>query len=162
MARPLRRITLRVVGWLLFFVGLVAPVVIGWWLIGKRRANTLLSLLGLASLPVAIWGASLGAKIGSCGVPDCMSSTQHNHLVITIVSLVLVLASLGLLATRRTLLGGLLLTVALLVGAYSMLHTDSAALVMLLVFAGGTAAYVFIGWLAEREAARVPDYPPIA
>lgn len=146
----------------MFFVGLFAPVLIGGWLIGKRHANTLLSLLGLAALPTIIWGASLGAKVGPCDVPDCMSSTQHSHLVVAIVSLVLVLASFALLVLGRDLLGGVLLTVALLVGAYSMATTDLAALIMLLVFAAGAAAYVFIVWWTDREAARVPDYPPTA
>ena len=145
----------------MFAVGLVAPVLIGWWLIGKRHANTLLSLLGLAALPVIIWGASLGAKVGPCGVPDCMSSTQHSHLVVAIVSLVLVLGSCALLAIGRSTLGGVLLTVALLVGAYSMAGTDLAALIMLVVFALGAAAYVFIVWWTDRAAARVPDYPPV-
>jgi hypothetical protein len=146
----------------MFFVGLLAPVLIGWWLIGKRHGNTLLSLIGLAALPVVIWGASLGGKIGPCGVPDCMSSTQHDHLVVTIVSLVLVLASFGLLAVHRALLGGVLLAIALLVGAYSMATTDVAALIMLLVFAAGAAAYVFIVWWIDREARRVPDFPPVS
>lgn len=146
----------------MLFVGLFAPVLIGWWLIGKRRANTLLSLLGLAGLPVIIWGASLGAKVGPCDVPDCMSSTQHSHLVVAIVSLVLVLGSFGLLAIGRSMLGGVLLTVALLVGAYSMASTDLAALIMLVAFAFGAAAYVFIVWWTDREAQRVPDFPPVA
>ncbi len=145
----------------MLFIGLIAPVVIGWWLIGKRRANMLLSLIGLAALPILVWGASLGAQIGSCGVPDCMSSTQHSQLVITIVSLVLVLASFGLLAVHRAMLGGVLLAVALAVGAYSMAATDVAALVMLIVFAVASAAYVFFVWWSQRVAARVPDFPPV-
>jgi NADH:ubiquinone oxidoreductase subunit 2 (subunit N) len=144
------------------FIGLFAPVVIGWWLIGKRRANTVLALIGLAALPIVVWGASLGAKIGSCGVPDCMSSTQHDHLVITIVSLVLLLASYGLLAVHRASAGGALLAVALVVGAYSMATTDTAALVMLVLFALAAATYVLLAWWSQRQAARVPDFPPVA
>jgi hypothetical protein len=148
-------------GWVMLFVGLFVPVLIGWWLLGKRHANTLLSLLGLAALPMIVWGASLGAKVGPCGVPDCMSSTQHSHLVVAIVSLVLVLGSFALLAIGRSMLGGLLLTVALIVGAYSMASTDLAGLIMLLVFALGAAAYVSIVWWTDRDAGRVPDYPPV-
>ena len=143
-------------------IGLLAPVLIAWWLLGKRRANTLLSLLALASLPMVIWGASLGGQIGPCGVPDCMSSTQHDHLVVSIVALALVLASIGLLAVGRVTLGGALFTVAALVGAYSMATTDVAALIMLIVVAAGAALYMLVVWWTDREARHVPDYPPVA
>ena len=42
-----------------------------------------------------------------------------------------------------------------------MAKTDLAALIMLLVFALGAALYVFIVWWTDREAARVPDFPPV-
>jgi hypothetical protein len=149
------------VGWLLFFIGLIAPVLIGWWLLGKRGANPLLSVLGLASLSLMIWAASLGAKIGSCKVGDCMSSTEHNRLVISIVALAILLVGFGLLAFGRTMLGGGALLVALLVGAYGTTKTDIPAAIMLLLFALGTAVYLLVQYLAARDAARVPDFPPI-
>ena len=65
----------------MLFIGIALPVPIGIWLIRSRRADLLLSLLGLAALPLIVWGASLGAKIGPCKVDGCMSSTQHSRLV---------------------------------------------------------------------------------
>jgi ABC-type Na+ efflux pump permease subunit len=149
------------VGWLVFFIGLLAPVLIGWWLIGKRRANPLLSLLGLASLSVLVWAAALGAKIGSCKVGSCISTTQHNRLVFAIVALAILLVAFGLLAVGRMMLGGAALVVALLVGAYGNTTTDAVAAIMLLVFALGAAAYVLVQYLVAREERRVPDFPPI-
>jgi hypothetical protein len=146
----------------MLFVGLLAPVLIGWWLLGKRRGNALLSLLGLAGFPLIVWGASLGAKVGPCDVPDCMTSTQHSQLVFSIVSLVIVLAAFGLLAWHRATAGGIVLIVGLAVGAYSLAKTDLAGLITLLALAAGAAAYLLIVYFTDREAKRVPDFPPVA
>jgi hypothetical protein len=145
----------------MLFVGILVPVLAGWWLISRVHADLALSLLGLASLPVLVWGSSLGAEIGPCNVSSgCMTSTQHDHLVISIVALVILIGAFVLLSLARKLWGGLALTLALLVGAYSMLTTDLVAAIMLLLFAVLSAAYVSYRTAAERETPRVPDYPP--
>jgi hypothetical protein len=146
----------------MFFVGLVLPVPVGVWLIRMRRGDLPLSLIGLASLPVLTWGAALGLKIGPCKVGPCMSHTQHNHLVISIVAFVLLIVAFAVLGLVNKTAGGGVLIVAQLVGAYSMLKTDAAAAVMLLIFAAAAAGYLIAGYMATREAQRVPDYPPVA
>ena len=93
-------------GWVFLFIGFAIPIPIGIWLLGTRRADVPLSLVGLASLPVIFWGASLGAKIGPCGVPDCTSHAQHSHLVWSIASLVILAAALVILAMHRKMIGG--------------------------------------------------------
>jgi hypothetical protein len=146
----------------MFLVGLLVPLPIGAWLIRKRRADVPLSLIGLASVPVIVWGASLGAKIGPCGVPDCMSHTQHSHLVWSIISLGLLLAGFAVLGiVHRMMVAGSLIVVGLLVGAYSMLKTDIAAAIMILIIAGFAVIYVGGNYLVEREDKRVPDFPPV-
>jgi hypothetical protein len=149
------------VGWVLLFAGLLVPLAIGAWLIRSRGADLLLSLLGLASVPVLVWAGSLGAKIGPCKVGNCMSSGQHSHLVIGLVALGILLVSFGLLAVKQTRAGGAVLVVSQLVGAFSMTRTDTAAAVMLLIFALAAAGYMLATYLAEREARRVPDFPPV-
>ena len=146
----------------MLFVGILLPVIGAWWLLSRVHADLALSLIGLTSLPVLVWASSLGAKIGPCEVGDCMSSTQHSHLVISIVALVLVLASFVLLSLSRQLIGGVVLVVSQLVGAYSMLKTDTAAAIMLLIFAALAAVYVAYRYTAQRQATRVPDFPPVA
>jgi len=146
----------------MFFVGLVLPLPIGVFLIRIRRADLPLSLIGLVSVPVLTWGAALGLKIGPCDVGDCMSHTQHDHLVIAIVAFGLLIAAFAVLAFVGKTAGGGLLIVAQLVGAYSMIKTDTAAAVMLLILAVAAAGYLIAGYVAEREAQRVPDYPPVA
>ena len=145
----------------MLFVGLLLPLAIGAWLIRARRADLLLSLIGLASLPVLVWAGSLGAKLGPCKVGNCMSSGQHSHLVIALVALGILLVSFGLLAVKQTRAGGAALVVALLVGAFSMTRTDTAAAVMLVIFALAAAGYLLAAYIAERDARRVPDFPPI-
>lgn len=144
----------------MLFVGFLAPVPIAYWVIGKRRADVTLTLLGLTALPMLVWGASLGAEIGPCSVPDCMSSSQHDQFVITIVSLVLVLGAFGLLATGRVQLGGIVLVIGQVVGAYSMTKTDVVITVTLIVLAVAAAAYVIYRRGEALETPRVPDYPP--
>jgi hypothetical protein len=144
----------------MLFVGILLPVLGAWWLLGRVHADLALSLIGLTSLPALVWAGSLGAKIGPCKVGDCMSSTQHSHLVIAIVAFVLVLVSFVLLSMSRQLLAGAVLIVSQLVGAYSMLKTDTAAAVMLLVFAALAAVYVAYRLAAQRDETRVPDFPP--
>lgn len=146
---------------MLLFVGLVLPLAIGAWLIRGRGADLLLSLIGLASVPVLVWSGSLGAKLGPCKVGNCMSSGQHSHLVIALVALGILLVSFGLLAVKQTRAGGAALVVSQLVGAFSMTRTDTAAAVMLVLFALAAAGYLLTTYLAEREARRVPDFPPI-
>jgi hypothetical protein len=145
----------------MLLVGLLLPLVIGAWLIRRRRADLPLSLIGLASVPVLVWGGSLGAKIGPCKVGSCMSSGQHSHLVITLVALGILLVSFGLLAAKQTRAGGAVLVVSQLVGAFSMTRTDTTSTVMLLIFALAAGGYLLAGYLAEREAAQVPDFPPL-
>jgi hypothetical protein len=146
----------------MLFVGMLVPLPLAWYLIAKARADLLLSLLGLISLPLLIWGASLGAKIGPCEVGDCMSSTQHSHLVVAIAALVILAVAFFLLARHMVYPGGIALVVAELVGVYSMLKTDAAAAFTFAILAAGAAAYLGARYSAAREAARVPDFPPAA
>ncbi len=146
----------------MLFVGFLLPVPVAWWLIGKARADLLLSLIGLTSLPLLVWGGALGAKIGPCDVGDCMSSTQHSHLVVAIVALVILAVAFVLLARSQQMIGGGVLVLAELVGAYSMLKTDAAAAITLLFFAAGAAAYLYVQYRLAHEATRVPDFPPAA
>lgn len=144
----------------MLFVGLALPVLIGWWLLGRTPADRALTLIGLVSLPLLVWGASLGAKIGPCEVPACMTSTQHSHLVISIVALVIALVAFVALSMGRRVVGGLILALAQLVGTYSMLKTDVAAAITFLLLGVAAVAYLYVHYRLEHEADYVPDYPP--
>ncbi len=149
-------------GWFLFFVGLVVAPLAGWFLIVKRRADLLLTLLGAASIPPLVWGASLGAEIGPCGVPDCMGSAEHSRLVLSIPALALVLVALGLLAAGRLFAGGGVLVVGEALGGFSTQRTDTAVLVALFLLGAGALVYLAILYFGQRDELRVPDYPPPA
>lgn len=146
----------------MFFLGLVLPLPIGAWLIRNRRADLPLSLIGLTSVPVLLWGAALGAEIGPCNVGSCMSHVQHNHLEIAIAAFVLLIVAFVVLGLHQKVAGGGVLVLAELVGAYSMLKTDVAAAVMLVILALAAGGYLLSGYLADRDARRVPDFPPVA
>jgi hypothetical protein len=146
----------------LLVVGIVVTPLAGWLLLSRFRADLALSLLGVAALPVLVWAASLGAELGPCGVPDCMSSAQHSQLVVSIVALVILVGSFVLLALGHVQWGGIVLTIAQLVGAFSLLKTDLAASVMLIIFAALAASYVTYQFLSSRETTRIPDFPPTA
>jgi hypothetical protein len=144
----------------MFFIGLLLPLPIGRYLIRKARADLPLSLLGLASLPVLVWAASLGAKIGPCKVDGCMSSAEHSRLVFAIVAVVILLVAFGVLAVHQRMAGGGLLVVAELVGAFSIARVDTAVVVTLLMIAAAAAGYLVVQYTLAREATQVPDFPP--
>jgi hypothetical protein len=150
------------VGWFLFFVGVVVAPLLGWFVIVKRHGDLLLTLIAAATIPPLVWGASLGAKIGDCGVPDCMSSAEHSRLVLSIPALALLLIALALLATGRLFAGGGVLVVAEALGGFSTQRTDSAVMVALFLLGAGALAYLAILYFGQRDELRVPDYPPPA
>lgn len=144
----------------MFFVGLVLPPLIGWYLIGRRHADLPLTLLGLASVPMIVWGASLGAKIGPCKVGDCMSSSEHSRLVLVIVALGLLAVAFVLLGLRQQFPGGGMVVVAEAVGAIGVQRVDTTALVALFIVGAAALLYLVLTYAAQRESARVPDFPP--
>jgi hypothetical protein len=147
-------------GWLVFFIGLGLPVAIGWWLLVRRRADAPLSLLGLISLPILVWAAAIGAKIGPCKVGNCVSSTQHDRLVFAIVALALLVVAFGLLAYHQQLAGGSALVLAEVVGAIGVQKIDTTELITLLVIGAAALAYLLLVNARARAESRVPDFPP--
>jgi hypothetical protein len=147
----------------MLFVGLALPLVVGWWALGKTKADRALVLLGLVSLPLLVWAASLGLKIGPCDVPECMSSTQHSHYIFSIIGLVVVLAGFVVLSREQRVAGGILVVIGQLLGAYSMIHTDTASLITFLILAAAAGGYLYVRYRLAHEAdSRVPDFPPTA
>lgn len=143
-------------------VGLVLPLLIGWWLVTRRRADLPLTLIGLASLPMLVWGGALGAKIGPCGVPDCMTSAQHSRLVFMLVAVGILLVAFALLAAQQLVAGGLVMVAAEVVAALGVKRVDTTAFVGLLILAGAAAGYLLLRYLRARAEARVPDFPTAA
>jgi hypothetical protein len=144
----------------MLFVGLALPVLVGWLVLGKAHADVPLSLIGLTSLPLLVWGSSLGAKIGPCDVPTCMTSTQHSHFVISIVALVIVAVGFVALTRAPRVVGGLIIALGQFVGAYSMLTTDTASAITFIILGVAALGYLYVQYRLEHEADRVPDFPP--
>ena len=144
----------------MLFVGLALPVLVGWLVIGKAHADLPLSLIGLISLPLLWWGSSLGAKIGPCEVPTCMTSNQHSHFVISIVALVIVAVGFVALTRAPRIVGGLIIALGQFVGAYSMRPTDTASAITFIILGLSALGYLYVQYRLEHEADRVPDFPP--
>ena len=149
-------------GWVFLFIGLLVPVPIAYAMIGWKGANVPLTLFGLISVPMLVWGASIGVGIGPCDVPSCVSHTEHSHLVISIAALVILAVSFVLLALHYFWPGGIALVVAELVGAYSMLKTDTPTAIAMIILALLAGMYLVYRYMDELDEARVPDYPPAA
>jgi hypothetical protein len=148
-------------GWVMFLIGLALPVPIGMFLIGKRRSNLALTLVSLVALPLELWAASLYLKIGPCGVPDCMSSSEHSRLVLSVPGIVLLVAGYVLLAIRQTWAAGAVLILSFVLTAVGVAKTDRTVSVTLGILAGGALGYL-IYLYANRVDTTVPDYPPPA
>jgi hypothetical protein len=148
-------------GWVLLFIGLLLPPLIGWLLIRRFRADLALTLLGLASLPVLFWGFALWTKIGPCKVGSCLSSGEHGRLVFAIAALVVLLAAFALIAAKNVLAGGAALVLAEALGAVSLARIDNTATIMIILIGLAAAGYlaVFRSGLARTQ---TPDYPPAA
>jgi hypothetical protein len=146
----------------MLFVGLALPILVGFVVIGKTKADRPLTLIGLVSLPLLVWGASLGLKIGPCDVPQCMSSTQHSHYVFAIAGLVVLAGAFYVLTRGQQMIGGLIVAVAQLLGAYAMLKTDTASAITFLILCAAALGYVYVEYRLAHEADRVPDFPPAA
>jgi hypothetical protein len=148
-------------GWVMFLLGLALPVPIGAFLIGKRRANLPLTLLGLIALPLVLWSASLYLKIGPCGVPDCMTSSEHSQLVLSVPGLVFLVGGYVLLAVRQTWAAGAALILSFILTALGVAKTDRTVTVTLFILAAAGIGYM-INLYMNREDMTVPDYPPPA
>ena len=153
--------TLPSMGWVMFFVGLVLPVPVGMYLIGKRRANVWLTLLGLVALPLVLWSASLYLKIGPCGTPDCMSNSEHSRLVLSVPGIVLLVGGYALLAFRQTYAGGAALALSFVLTGVGVAKTDRTITVTLFILAAAAIGYLIFLY-TNREDMVVPDYPPSA
>jgi hypothetical protein len=147
-------------GWLMLVVGLALPPLIGWWLLTRWRADVPLTLIGLVSLPMLVWGGALGAKIGPCDVPDCMTSSEHRGLVLVLVALAILLVAFALLAAQQLVAGGLVLAAAEVVAAIGVKRVDTTMFVALLVLAALACGYLLLRYVRARAEARVPDFPP--
>ena len=148
-------------GWVMFLIGLALPVPIGMFLIGKRRSNLALTLLSLVALPLELWAASLYLKIGPCGVPDCMSPSEHSRLVLSVPGIVLLGAGYVLLAMRQTWAAGAALILSFVLTAVGVAKTDRTVTVTLGILAAASIGYL-IYLYANRVDTTVPDYPPPA
>ena len=153
--------TLPSMGWVMFLVGLVLPVPVGMFLIGKRRANIWLTLLGLVALPLVLWSASLYLKIGPCGTPDCMTNSEHSRLVLSVPGIVLLVGGYALLAIKQTYAGGVSLILSFLLTGVGVAKTDSTITVTFAILAAAAAGYL-IHLYINRVDTTVPDYPPAA
>jgi hypothetical protein len=148
-------------GWAMFLIGLALPVPIGMFLIGKRRSNLALTLLSLVALPLVLWSASLYLKIGPCGVPDCLTSSEHSQLVLSVPGIVLLVAGYVLLAIRQTWAAGAALILSFVLTAVGVAKTDRTITVTLFILAGTAIGYLAFLY-ANRVDTTVPDYPPPA
>lgn len=148
-------------GWVMFLLGLALPVPVGMFLIGKRRANLPLTLLGLVALPLVLWSASLYLEIGPCGVPDCMSSTEHSRLVLAVPGLVLLVAGYVLLAIRQTWAAAASLILSFLLTGIGVAKTDRTVAVTLFILTAAGIGYL-VHMYTSRADMTVPDYPPPA
>jgi hypothetical protein len=145
-------------GWAVFAIGCLAPILAGWALFTRTRADRFLSVVGLTLVPPTVWSAALGLKIGSCKSTTCVTTSQRNLLVVAVAALVVLALALVALAVLRTIEAAFLMTLAAALALVSTWKVDRVTTIMFGILAGAVAAYLVLGLLPNRRSPE-PDYP---
>src|SRR3954452_24957730 len=83
-------------GWVVFIVGCLVTIPIGWLLFARTRGGRFLTAVGLILLPPTIWSAALGLQIGPCDTTTCVTGRRQDLVIFAVAALVVL--ALALLA----------------------------------------------------------------
>jgi hypothetical protein len=144
-------------GWVVFLVGCLLTVPVGWLLFTRTSADRFLSLVGITLLPPTVWSAALGLKIGSCKSTTCVTHSQRHLLLFAVAALVVLVLALAALAVERRIAGAALMTLAPVLTAVSTWKLDRVSTVMFGILAGAVAAYLVLALLPNRASPQ-PGY----
>ena len=138
-------------GWVVFILGFLIVIPIGWALFTRMRADRFLSVVGLVLLPPTIWSAAIGLSIGPCNTPGCVTNKQQDLLMFAVAGLVLLLLALAAVATMRALPAAVLMILASVLDMVSTWKIDRVTTIMFAVIAVVAAAYLVFGLLPKRR-----------
>ena len=140
-------------GWVVFLFGCFVTIPVGWFLFTRTRGDRFLTAIGLVLLPPTIWSAGLGLQIGPCDTPKCVTNQQQNLLIFAAIGLVVLIAALVAVATRRAIPGALMLVLACVLNMVATWKVDRVTTIMFAILGAAVVAYFALSLLPNRAEA---------
>jgi hypothetical protein len=138
-------------GWVVFILGFLIVIPVGWFLFTRARADRFLTAVGLVLIPPTIWAAAIGLQIGPCDTPECVTNKQQDLLMFAVAGLVVLALALAAVATLRTLPAAGLMILAPVLDMVSTWKIDRVTTIMFFILAAVVVAYVVFGLLPRRR-----------
>ena len=137
-------------GWVVFIVGCLVTIPIGWLLFARTRGDRFLTALGLILVPPTIWSAALGLQIGPCDTPTCVTSKQQDLLIFAVAALVVLAVALVAVGTMRAAPAAVLMAVACVLDMVATWKVDRVTTVMFFILGAGVVLYFALSLLPNR------------
>jgi hypothetical protein len=137
-------------GWVVFIVGCLVTIPIGWVLFARTRGDRFLTALGLILVPPTIWSAALGLQIGPCDTPTCVTSKQQDLLIFAVGALVVLALALVAVGMMRAVPAAVLMALACVLNMVATWKIDKVTTILFAILGASVVLYFALSLLPNR------------
>ena len=137
-------------GWVVFIVGCLVTIPIGWLLFARTRGDRFLTALGLILVPPTIWSAALGLQIGPCDTPTCVTSKQQDLLIFAVAALVVLALALVAVGMMRAVPAAVLMALACVLNMVATWKIDKVTTILFAILGASVVLYFALSLLPNR------------
>jgi hypothetical protein len=137
-------------GWVVFIVGCLVTIPIGWLLFARTRGDRFLTAVGLILLPPTIWSAALGLQIGPCDTPTCVTSKQQDLLIFAVAALVVLALALVAVGMMRAVPAAVLMALACVLNMVATWKIDKVTTILFVILGASVVLYLALSLLPNR------------
>jgi hypothetical protein len=137
-------------GWVVFIVGCLVTIPIGWVLFARTRGDRFLTALGLILVPPTIWSAALGLQIGPCDTPTCVTSKQQDLLIFAVGALVVLALALVAVGMMRAVPAAVLMALACVLNMVATWKIDKVTTILFAILGASVVLYCALSLLPNR------------
>jgi hypothetical protein len=137
-------------GWVVFIVGCLVTIPIGWVLFARTRGDRFLTALGLILVPPTIWSAALGLQIGPCDTPTCVTSKQQDLLIFAVAALVVLALALVAVGMMRAVPAAVLMALACVLNMVATWKIDKVTTILFAILGASVVLYFALSLLPNR------------
>ena len=137
-------------GWVVFIVGCLVTIPIGWLLFARTRGDRFLTALGLILVPPTIWSAALGLQIGPCDTPTCVTSKQQDLLIFAVAALVVLALALVAVGMMRAVPAAVLMALACVLNMVATWKIDKVTTILFVILGASVVLYLALSLLPNR------------
>jgi hypothetical protein len=137
-------------GWVVFIVGCLVTIPIGWLLFARTRGDRFLTALGLILVPPTIWSAALGLQIGPCDTPTCVTSKQQDLLIFAVGALVVLALALVAVGMMRAVPAAVLMALACVLNMVATWKIDKVTTILFAILGASVVLYCALSLLPNR------------